>query len=175
MYLVKLPEQPERGVELNEIRRGEWVATLDNGTQVQMEIRGSREGEFHVKIDGVLHKFSLQQGGDGEFAMLANGDAFPFEIVHAADLVMKDGRGKTTIADATEETLTSPITGIIVDVPINVGDRVERGQPVVVVEAMKMENGLGAPIEGVISQVFVQPGDTIFVGDKLVEIQGGSK
>jgi len=52
------------------------------------------------------------------------------------------------------------------------GDRVEEGQPLLVVEAMKMETAVSAPKAGTVSEVFVREGDAVKVGDPLLAIAG---
>ena len=60
--------------------------------------------------------------------------------------------------------------GTIVKVLVEVGAEVEAGQPVVVLEAMKMENQIQAEVAGKVSQVKVAPGDTVGAGDVVVVI-----
>ncbi len=67
--------------------------------------------------------------------------------------------------------ITVPMQGTIVKVLVAVGDEVEVGQPVVVLEAMKMENNIGADKAGRVSEVRVAPGDTVGGGDVVVRIE----
>jgi acetyl-CoA/propionyl-CoA carboxylase biotin carboxyl carrier protein len=60
--------------------------------------------------------------------------------------------------------------GTIVKTLVSVGDAVEIGQAVVVLEAMKMENHINAEKAGTVSEVRVSPGDTVGTGDVLVVI-----
>jgi biotin carboxyl carrier protein len=60
------------------------------------------------------------------------------------------------------------IPGRVAAVVVAAGDQVEAGQPLLVVEAMKMQNELRAPRDGVVERVAVGPGDTIEIGDALV-------
>jgi pyruvate carboxylase subunit B len=62
--------------------------------------------------------------------------------------------------------------GTIVDVKARIGDAVEAGDGVLVIEAMKMENEIQAPISGVIVSVHVKKGDSVAPDETLVEIQG---
>ena len=66
--------------------------------------------------------------------------------------------------------VASPMQGTIVKALVSVGDRVEVGQAVVVLEAMKMENHVNAEKAGTVSEVRVQAGDTVGTGDVLVVI-----
>ena len=63
-----------------------------------------------------------------------------------------------------------PMQGTIVKVLVEVGSKVEVGQPVVILEAMKMENQIQAEISGTVSKVKVAPGDTVGSGDVVVVI-----
>ena len=66
--------------------------------------------------------------------------------------------------------IVSPMPGLLVELGVREGDPVEAGQPVAVVEAMKMENVLRAPGAGVVARVLASPGDTLRVGQAIVEL-----
>jgi pyruvate carboxylase subunit B len=68
--------------------------------------------------------------------------------------------------------VTTAMPGTIVDVKAKVGETVEAGDGVLVIEAMKMENEIQAPISGVIISVHVKKGDGVAPDETLVEIQG---
>jgi len=61
--------------------------------------------------------------------------------------------------------------GTIVRVDVAVGDRVELGQTVCVLEAMKMENNIAADVTGTVGEVRVGPGDSVGAGDVLMVIR----
>ena len=63
--------------------------------------------------------------------------------------------------------------GAVVAVPRQVGDNVQAGDPVLVVEAMKMENEIQAPISGTIIAIYVTKGDSVTPDEALLEIQPG--
>ena len=67
--------------------------------------------------------------------------------------------------------LVSPMPGRVVAVPAQVGQQVERGAPLVVLEAMKMESALGAPHAGTVTEVLVSPGQTVQQREALVRIE----
>jgi acetyl-CoA/propionyl-CoA carboxylase biotin carboxyl carrier protein len=64
-----------------------------------------------------------------------------------------------------------PMQGTIVKVLVEVGSKVEVGQPVVILEAMKMENQIQAEISGTVTKVKVAPGDTVGSGDIVVVVE----
>lgn len=71
-------------------------------------------------------------------------------------------------ASASGSTVSAPMPGVILEVHVKVGDHVERGQQIAVLEAMKMHNLIGAPRAGAIGEVCVTPGQTVGHGDALV-------
>ncbi|MBV8691788.1 MAG: acetyl-CoA carboxylase biotin carboxylase subunit [Actinobacteria bacterium] len=68
-------------------------------------------------------------------------------------------------------TVTVPMQGTIVKVLVNVGDEVEAGQPVCILEAMKMENNVNAEKSGKVTEVKVKAGDTVGAGDVVVVVE----
>ena len=66
--------------------------------------------------------------------------------------------------------IKAPIPGLIKAVFVAEGDRVEAGQPLFILEAMKMENEIHAPKSGVISQISVKPGQDVMLREVLAEI-----
>lgn len=66
--------------------------------------------------------------------------------------------------------VTSPMPGTILDVKVKEGDIVKKGQVLMVLEAMKMENEIMASLDGQIKTVYVQKGASVNTGDPLVEI-----
>lgn len=67
--------------------------------------------------------------------------------------------------------LRCPMPGLVVSIAVDAGDKVEAGQPVATVEAMKMENVLRAERTAVVARVVVAPGDTLAVDDVVVEYE----
>ncbi len=71
---------------------------------------------------------------------------------------------------ATTGSIKSPLPGVILDVHIKVGDMVKRGQKILVLEAMKMENNIDSDKEGRVVEVKAKKGDNVLEGDVLVII-----
>jgi biotin carboxyl carrier protein len=80
--------------------------------------------------------------------------------------------GRTGGAGGTDAgVLTAPMQGTIVKLHVKAGDRVEAGDPVCILEAMKMENEVKAPIDGEIVDLKVRAGDTITPGSIIAVIR----
>ncbi len=68
--------------------------------------------------------------------------------------------------------LTSPLPGMVVSVLINEGERVYKGQDLVVIESMKMESGVASPCDGIIDAITTRPGVAVETGDVLISFKG---
>ena len=92
-----------------------------------------------------------------------------YETTKAPDLsfMMEDRPQKET---AVNNQVISPLDGTILSVNVKVGDKVKTGQPVAILEAMKMENEIQAEAEGTVTAVSVQKGDHVALGDHIITI-----
>ena len=129
---------------------------------------------YHIKIKGAGHKnaesrpFYVYVDGIPEEIMVET-----LEQVTASDgtSVAKSSTKDSRRPKATREgDVTSAMPGTIVDVMVKLGAKIKAGDPVLVIEAMKMENEVPAPISGTIKAIHVQKGDSVNPDEALVEI-----
>jgi len=66
----------------------------------------------------------------------------------------------------------APLPGKIIDLRVKAGDKVSKGQPLLVLEAMKMEHTLAAPADGTVKTVRYAVGEQVVEGAELVEFEG---
>ncbi len=157
--------------------------TVDNQTfEVQVQADGSDPEQFTVCVDGVMVPVVAplaDEQGALEWALIDNR---PYEIAIDRNLGWIrcwSGRHSLQIRDRDvlfarpaggDGRVAAPIPGLIAKVHVDVGARIELGQPVVVLEAMKMENEIRATRSGSVVALHVRPGQTVGMGDLLVEI-----
>ena len=117
--------------------------------------------------DGRSFQVAYQRGTDHRWRVGVREREFDFSVltpVEAIDDVTETaGRGASRIE--------APIPGKVVAVAVEPGDEVTPGQPLVVLEAMKMENELTADRGGRVASVHVAPGDTVESGTLLVDLE----
>ncbi len=75
------------------------------------------------------------------------------------------------VANGAGQAVKAPMPGTILDVKVNVGDKVTSGQVLMILEAMKMENEIMAPADGTVTSVGVSKGATVESGTALCTIQ----
>ncbi|MDH4233738.1 MAG: pyruvate carboxylase subunit B, partial [Gallionella sp.] len=144
------------------------------------EFKVTLHGEtFHIKLTGSGHH------GEAKRPFYVSVDGISEEVVVETlnEIEVSSGKGngkKKTAAPASSTGRPRPshqgcvataMPGTIVDVKVKVGDKVEAGDGVLVIEAMKMENEIQAPQCGVVISVHVKKGDSVAPDETLVEIQ----
>jgi biotin carboxyl carrier protein len=105
--------------------------------------------------------------GQGEYQVEVRGQVYPVQVEAmrprlATRQVECSGDGKECL------TISAPLAGNLVSLPVSVGDRVEAGQTVAIVESMKMQMQLKAPRAGVVEAVHGQAGRTVEQEEELV-------
>jgi 3-methylcrotonyl-CoA carboxylase alpha subunit len=119
---------------------------------------------------------------DGAFVATVDGRRLPFHCVKEGGRVWLFWEGVTYVfaAEAADEGaaqrghahgLEAPMPGRVIAVKVAPGQAVARGEEVLVVEAMKMENALRAPRDGVVKAVSARVGDMVSPGAVLVELE----
>ena len=140
-----------------------YVVTLDG---VERRIEGAVGASMRVRIDSrPLEAWVRRQGED--VIVEIKGRAFRFRArdPRAPKLARRKGH-----ADLTRGELHAPMPGLVVEVLAKEGDRVEAGRPIVVVEAMKMQNALVAPVTGRVRSIAVGSGTVVETGQLLLAI-----
>ncbi len=107
--------------------------------------------------------------GDGIWDVLILGQLYGVRVQDERTYRLALARG--TAVDGGEGDVHAPMPGIIIAVPVQVGDAVKQGDKVVILESMKMENELRAPRDGVVTHVNVEPGASVEKDAVLVVIE----
>ncbi|MFQ5398873.1 MAG: biotin/lipoyl-containing protein [Anaerolineae bacterium] len=111
----------------------------------------------------------LAEERDDTWEVLIRGELYTVRVQDERAYRLAQARG-TAAAVTGEAVVKSPMPGIIVSVPVSEGDLVQKGDKVVILESMKMENELHAPRDGVIGRVLVEPGASVEKGQSLVVV-----
>jgi pyruvate carboxylase subunit B len=123
---------------------------------------GEEQRPFYVSVDGIAEEVIVETLSEIEVSGGKSGGKRKSE-----KSVGTSGRPRPTH----EGCVTTAMPGTIVDVKVKAGDKVTAGDPVLVIEAMKMENEIQAPISGVVIAVHIQKGDTVTPDESLLEIR----
>lgn len=124
-----------------------------------------------VTIGSEVHRVVARRGAvRGSYTLWVDGHRFEGEALDERTRAIRD-----ITAAASKSTgpapVVAPMPGLIVRVNVSVGDEVEAGQGLVVMEAMKMENELRAPSSGRVKSISAVPGSAVEKGAILVELE----
>ena len=143
---------------------------LLDGDAMLWDIVQLPDGRLHIikGVDGYLAEVISHDPSSGTFRIRINGREVVVNLQtplgkRLAQMGM-DQRPATTA-----RYITAPMPGLITSVRVAIGDTIAAGTPLLVLEAMKMENVLQSPGDGTIVQVRVAPGDRVEKGQVLVE------
>lgn len=116
---------------------------------------------FNITVNGNAYDVTVEETGSTASAPVA---AAP--VAAAPAPAAKPAAAPTGAAGSVK--ITAPMPGTILEVKVNAGDSVTKGQVVAVLEAMKMENDIVAPQDGKIASVVAKKGDTVNSNDTLI-------
>ncbi|KFJ14464.1 D-ala D-ala ligase family protein [Delftia acidovorans] len=137
-------------------------------------------GEGESFAEGLL---SWQQAGDGAFDVQFAGQRLRAQVhvlgeqCHvfapqgAAVLGLADPLAHAGEVQSEGGRLTAPMPGKVVSFAVKAGDKVSKGQPLAVMEAMKMEHTIAAPGDGVVAELLYAPGDQVTEGSELLRLE----
>jgi biotin carboxyl carrier protein len=136
---------------------------------------------FKYTINGNVYVVTINRIEDTIAEVEVNGTPFKVEMNKPTkkQVVTINRPAQTTVAPVARppqgagvlSALRSPLPGVILEIHCKVGDSVKRGQKLVVLEAMKMENAINADKDGVIKEIKVNKGDSVLEGADLVIIE----
>jgi biotin carboxyl carrier protein len=153
-----------------------YVTTIGNRS-FTIEIIDDR----HLVLDGVSYEIDFNTGGDQPvYSLLVDGKSYEAIVFQEEDswqvllhgrqypVVVEDEREKRLradfgehIAEREEFLLKAPMPGLVVSVQVVEGQTIEKGDVLVILESMKMQNELKSPQTGIISRLRVKPGDSV--------------
>jgi biotin carboxyl carrier protein len=135
------------------------------------EVDARRLGPFvqSLVVDGESHEAAVFGAGASAWSVGWAGRTTRVEIVDPLTHLAEQAHGGS--GRSGRQTIAAYMPGRVVSIAVEVGQAVEPGAPLLVLEAMKMQNEIQAERAGVVRQVHVAPGQAVEGGDPLVEIE----
>ena len=142
------------------------------GDDFQLEIVSQAENELRVVYNGKKYNARLLKLDrvTKEATLKVNGNRFKVVLTDKYDALLKSmGMGAGAVQKVNE--LKAPMPGVVFEIKVAVGDVIKKDDPILVLEAMKMENILKSPIDAVIKTILVEKGNTVEKNKILVEFE----
>jgi acetyl/propionyl-CoA carboxylase alpha subunit len=141
--------------------RGDRVSAEVNGEPVEALVLAARPDQVDLEIDGIRRAYRVHQAGGGVYVDASDGSSALRETPRFGD--------PTKLAPA--GSLLAPMPGLVLRVLAESGTAVTAGQPIVVLEAMKMEQTVSAPADGVLAELHAKAGDQVSTGQVLAVLE----
>lgn len=109
--------------------------------------------------------------GGAKFKILHDNFEYKAEIKTKTRFVIEEFIQASGGADDAHPHILAPMPGMVVKLPCNEGDVVKKGDKLIIIEAMKMENALASPVDGKVSKIFVKEGDAVDKDADLIELE----
>lgn len=154
----------------------------------QFELRRS-DGNLYIRQNGSEHKADLIRLGNNRYSLIIGGHSHEIGVEYLSDgyvVSMGSRAGSFRVEDyelarlkkaagiddrQKIKKILAPMPGLIVSIGCAPGDDVKKGAPLLVMEAMKMENDIKSPLTGVIKAVHVEPHQSVDKGQVMVEFE----
>ncbi len=162
-----------------------YITTVE-GKQFQVEIID----EKHVSVDGKVYEVDFESvsgqpvyslivdgkshegyaaRGDEDWQVLLHGRLYPITVEDEREKRLRSAAGGG-VAETGEFHLRAPMPGLVVAVPVEEGQTVKRGQVLVILESMKMQNELKSPRDGTIGRLRIKAGETVEQKQTLLSV-----
>ena len=165
MEFEAILKEKEHAITVREDKE-KFVVTLD-GKEYIVDFCEPEESFYSLLIDGKSYEISINRN-NGDYTVYLFDSTFNMQLY---DPMKKMLMSTTEDTSSGPKTIVSPMPGRVVNVLVNEGDEVMKGQGIVIVEAMKMENELKAPRDGIISKIIVSTDNTVESNQPLVVIK----
>jgi len=141
-----------------------------NGEPFQWDLKAISDGHFHILYKNKSYNAEVVKADRASktFQLKINNKLHTVEVKDKFDLLLEK-MGMTNSASAKINNVKAPMPGLVIDLKVKSGDTVKAGDPLLILEAMKMENILKSPADAVVKNVKVKKGDSVEKGQVLIE------
>jgi biotin carboxyl carrier protein len=147
---------------------GSWLTNIDSNTRII-----KRDFETAIVINGSSVVSIKSLGIDVEnktITILHNGKKLNFKIIEPLDELLKSMGLESAFVSKISD-LKAPMPGLVIDVLMKEGDEIKKGDKLVVLEAMKMENILKSPVDGKIKSISILKGQAVDKNQLLISFE----
>lgn len=141
-----------------------------NGQSLDWDLVEISDGYFHILYQNKSYRAEIVKADATakSFTYKINSRLYSVEVKDKFDLLLEK-MGMSTAGASKINHIKAPMPGLIIDLKIKAGDSVKAGEPLLILEAMKMENILKSPGEGTVKNVKIKKGDSVEKGQVLIE------
>jgi len=123
---------------------------------------------YSLIVDGKSHE-SYVAPGDQNWQVLIRGRLYPVTVEDEREKRLRSAAGGG-VAEAGEFLLRAPMPGLVVAILVAEGQEIKKGQVILILESMKMQNELKSPRDGIMGRIRVKPGETVEQKQTLLSV-----
>ncbi len=165
-YIAKLGEKTYT-VEVEEVEKSIYRVSVD-GSEFLLDGKKTGRTNYSLIVDNRSFEVDIDVSED-DYRVLVDGRNYHIHLLD--ERRMRLGGVQAGIELQGRQRVSVPMPGKVIAVLVSEGDQVERGQGLVIVEAMKMENEVRSPINGEVKEVKVKAGDSLEAGATLLVVE----
>lgn len=140
-----------------------------NGKLYEVDFESvSGQPVYSLILDGKSHESYIARG-DENWQVLLRGRLYPITVEDEREKRLRAAAGGG-VAESGEFILKAPMPGLVVAVPVSEGQQIKKGQVILILESMKMQNELKAPRDGTVQRVKVKAGESVEQKQTLLSV-----
>jgi biotin carboxyl carrier protein len=145
------------------------VFTL-NGKEFPVDIVKIDDQKFHLINNNKSYNCEIisSNSAEKELIIRVNGNEYALSYKNDIDLLLEK-MGINTLSEVKINEVKAPMPGMVLRILVSIGDEVKKGDPILVLESMKMENVLKSPGNGVVDQIVCRQGKSVEKADVLLK------
>ena len=140
---------------------------LVNNEERRVDFKMISEALYSVLIDNASYEALIEER-EGLYNVLLGSDMYELQVLDERQQRLSRSAGAAVASG--EISIRSPMPGLIVAVAVSEGQAIKKGDPLIVLESMKMENEIKAPREGTVARIHVTKGDRVEQNKTLITI-----
>jgi biotin carboxyl carrier protein len=162
MYKVSVNEGPE--VEISQVNGKYFI----NNEETHFDAVANSDGTYHILFNGKSYHVEMLENRSDGLSLKINNQKTQVKIKNELeDLLSKMGMDKALGHSMNE--LKAPMPGMVLKIGVKVGDIVKKGDGLLVLEAMKMENNIKALGDATVSEILINSGDKVEKNQVLIK------
>lgn len=127
---------------------------------------------YSVSVDNQLYIVDIQDKDNDFIQIYTDGFMFEVELTNEKKKLIQQYLKDTGAGEDTGYAqVKAPMPGLVIKIPVSIGDEVKKGDNIIIIEAMKMENAISSPISGVIKTINATEGKSVEKAELLIEIE----
>jgi biotin carboxyl carrier protein len=163
---------PDKTIPFSVTINGEKELMVSPSAVEELDVLHDVDQLYHILDQQKAYKAEVvdKNFADKTFVIKVNGNAYTVKIADKYDRLIKE-IGMTIGQGTKANNIKSPMPGLVLSINVAVGDTLKKGETVLILEAMKMENLIKAPADVMVKSIKINQGQAVEKGQLLVEFE----